>query len=492
MAAGVATVALVLLVVTNHFQEALGHSVRTAAIFTTLVALGVMLAMVRLITERMLTVGSVCLLILVLFHCGLLPYFILDARPALFLDGPAAVNAPWLDSPLLGPAIVTVAIGLLAFTAGYALLLLVRSITVKAPTPATVAPTSAGICNVAFVVLAVGLIIWVAQVAPKGPGTLFGQNYMSVRTYADMPLLSTAFILIGLGLSALGSSRNDRQRRWALYLFLAYTMVSFTLGFRGESVFPIAAWLVAMARRREVRLRVWHFLAFAAALTAGSFVRQIRLESLAEVDLSSVRPNPGEGLAEMGSTLRTVVAVREWHHFESFAGWGTYWAPIERLFVGRLLGQPVTPVEVDPRVFSTTMMDRLGPWGGSPIAESYRSAGFLGVVVVMALIGILAAWLDSRRDSPWFGFVPAMVAYILFRWSRNDFTPVPVQICCCLLIIVVGIAVDAVTARPRRAAGGAYPPPNSSPCPPAGGDAGPRQVRRTGPVSPPALVGRVR
>ena len=449
LAVGVAATALTLLAVTIQVQEDLGNSVRNAAIFTTAVALGAMLVMVRLITRRPITVGSVCLLVLVLFHCGLLPYLILDARPTLFLEGPAAASARWLDSPMLGPAITTVAIGLLAFTAGYALLLIGQSMASTAPSPAKAASASRGISKLAFVVLVAGLIIWVAQVSARGVGALFGQDYMSVRTYADMPLLSAAFILIGLGLSALGFSQDDRLRRWALYLFLAYTAVSFTLGFRGESVFPIAAWLVATARRREIRLRIWHFLALAAALTAGSVVRQIRIESLAEANLSSVRPDPGDGLAEMGNTLHTVVAVQEWHNSERFIGWGTYWAPLERLVIGRLLGHPVTPVEVDPRVFSSTVMDRLGPLGGSPIAESYRSAGILGVVVVMALIGIVVGWLDSRRDSAWLGFVPGMVAYILFRWIRNDFTPVPLQICCCLLIIVVGMFIDALTARPR-------------------------------------------
>ncbi|PTA46274.1 O-antigen polysaccharide polymerase Wzy [Micromonospora sp. RP3T] len=474
----VAAVGVVLLTLTLRFQDALSVSVQSAAIFTTAVAVGAMVVTARLIVGRRLTLGFVYLLVLVLFHCGQLPYLILRWRPTLYVNGPNG-DSLWLTSQMLAPAIITVSIGILAFVTGYAVVTLVgfRPGVVRPP----VVTGRTGISTVSLLLLVVGLVLWAEQVAGRGVNTVFTEDYLSMRAYVDMPLLSTGFILIGLGFSALGFSRNDTQRKWALYLFLAFSLVSFTIGFRGESVFAVAAWLVAAARRRTIRVRAWHVLALTAALLAGSVVRQIRLEGVAVANFSAVRLNPADGLAELGSTLQTVVAAREWHASDAlpFVGWGTYAAPFERLVLGRALGLPVTPVDHDPRVFMTTIMDRLGPLGGSPVAESYRAAGILGVLVVMALIGVVAGLLDSRPDSSRAGFVTGMFAYTLLVWSRNDFSPVLVQTVGCLVAVGVGLLLDfragRVGDRPA-AAPGAGDEGSTPPVPTAAG----ARVRRDG------------
>ena len=113
---------------------------------------------------------------------------------------------------------------------------------------------------------------------------------------------------------------------------------------------------------------------------------------------------------------------------------------------------------MDHRVFVSTIVDRVGPIGGSPVAESYRSAGLLGVVIVMIAIGVLVGWLDARPPGSGPAYLVGPLSYVLFIWIRNDFTPVFVQTCFSLCIVVIALKVNQLILRPDRQGPLARPP----------------------------------
>jgi hypothetical protein len=154
--------------------------------------------------------------------------------------------------------------------------------------------------------------------------------------------------------------------------------------------------------------------------------------------------------------MRPVALVHLWHGSagEAFVGWGTYWAPLERLVVGRVLGLPTVATTVDHRVFSTTVLQRVGAIGGSPVAESYRAAGVAGIVVVMVLMGILVGWLDLRPMGSLADAGAGLVGYVLLVWVRNDFTPVPLELLACVAVIGAGRILDRALAASRARAPG--------------------------------------
>ena len=439
------------------FADVMNRSERAAAVITLFIAVAGIVSLMRLIPGRPLTVGSVYLLLFALFHVGALPYVITGSAPDML-----AGEGGWFDSPFRSAAITGVAVSLLAFMAGYAAVLSARQVIPPPalPDPEPTAPTQPhGLGILGLLLVAGGVVLWLA-VAVAVSGTAFvTQSYDGFLSRTAGAPLPFAYLFIGVGLGALGLSPDTPLRRWGLVAFAIFAIPALVIGLRGEVVFPAAAWLIATARRRQIRVRGWHFLVLLAGLAAGSAVRQIRQVGFSPDRLGQVAINPLDGLVELGGSLRPLVEMQTWHaNGEPFVGWGTYWAPVERLLLGRMLGLAVPPTSDDPRVFAATVQNHIGQIGGSPAAESFRSAGLLGIVVVLGLIGLLVGWLDTRPVDSISGSAVAMIAYPLLVWVRNDFTPVVFDIVVCLLIICAAKLLDAVLSAQRRRPPLAVPP----------------------------------
>lgn len=280
--------------------------------------------------------------------------------------------------------------------------------------------------------LTLGLVSFLVVFVQVRGWTLFGGGYEQWRTAAANAVVSSSVILllIMFGMVLLAAGGPGRARTRGFIGFGVWALVLLLLGNRSEVVVPMASVLVVIARQRRLRFR-WYYLGVAAlALTAASWVRVVRTDDPGQL----LGVGPLSGLAEMGSTLRTVIESWRWHTVfnEPFVGWRTYW----RLFGKILPGQG--PVESDPNVFNQTIMERSGPIGGSPVAEAYHSAGMTGAFIVLFVVGVLLVAMELWPASAFSNAAVGGLLAILLLWVRNDFTPVLSEVM--MLTVLIGIA----------------------------------------------------
>lgn len=447
-----AWVALTQLALVTLFYDLLLASPRLAAGAAAVVAVADTAMLMRLRGNRQVSLGSIFLAVYAVFHVGLTPYLVLGVVPEL-LTRNTGDPLTWLLSPQIAAALTLVIISMSAFVLGYALVACRRRPGRHSRSAALAADRSGSsvMVWVGPILVLVGGVLLLGVVLSEGLSSLGADNFASFRNDEHNPRLAWASLFLGIGMAVLGTSgRLSRSHWWAL-AFLPLVAIPLAIGLRSATIFPLAAFLVAWARRHRVRVRLWHGAVVLALLTLGSVIRQAREGGAGGFRLTSASLNPLDGLAELSATLRTVVVVREWRQVEdqAFAGWGTYWAPVERL-IGRLFGLDVTPAALDDRNLSTAFLTRpdLGPIGGSPTAEAYRAAGVVGVVVVLALIGAFIAYLDGRRSGSIWEYAVGMIGYVLLVWSRNNFTPVVAQAGLCLAIILVARWIGAQRLNP--------------------------------------------
>ena len=438
--------------------------VRRSALTATVVAVASVTVIARSGPRGAVTLGSVYAALFALFHCGLLASVGLGVSPALLNAG----DARWLYSGTLPFAALVVALGQCAFTTAY---LLTSGRTEDGPVgrdapaePAgltedvgpsedVLAGDGAGIAG--NLLLLAGIALWTFFTLSSGVSVLTSTYvaFLAATSGAPMPY---AYLLIGLGFAAASASRRPRSRALALAVFSVWAVPALALGLRGEVIIPAAAYLVVLARRREVRLTVRTALVAVAVLAVGSLVRIVRQFGVAAaLDLDTLgSAGPLSALTELGYSIRPLIVVRTFElGGEPFVGGGTYLAPIRRV-VADVLGLPSTPAGEDPVVFSTMIAERAGPIGGSVAAEAYRSGGTITVVAVLALLGVLVARLDSAPRGPYRDAAVGMVAYSLLLWVRNDVTPVPLQLGCAVAVLCMMWLLSQrvpVYAAPRRA-----------------------------------------
>ncbi|GAB2962761.1 hypothetical protein GCM10027280_59540 [Micromonospora polyrhachis] len=496
-----------LLVSVLVLRSAISQHPQVAAAGVTVLVVIVIVVAARMVVGRRITLASVYLLLFGLFHAGLLPYLATRQTPTALLNG----VEPWWQLSTTGTAIVSVAVGVLAFLIGYSALLtgypaalltrlhqhgkkaaasLAGGAAVRSAGGAAVRSAGGAAAPLAcqeaavplarpvegdsgaddrpagqdertrqvgilgFVLLVAGVVLWFANTPGSGLGFVT-LPYLDFRAGADDNAMAFANLFTGIGMGALGLAPSVVLRRWGLVVFTVFAIPAFLVGLRGEVIFPLAAWLVTTARRREIRIRWWMGPLLLAGLSAGSIIRQLRDAGLSAARLGDIKVNPLDGLAELGASIRPLVLVHRWHDEwgESFVGWGTYWAPLQRILFSRLLGLDAPSVHTDARVFSTTIADRVGAIGGSPAAEAYRAAGLIGIIVVLALIGMFVAWLDTRPAGSIGDHAIGMVGYILLVWVRNDVSPVVVSLGTCILALTTVYLVHAQLNRRRTGRG---------------------------------------
>lgn len=447
---GMILVLLMVLAALLVFRSELATSRQlTAAVACATAALSIVL-LTRLDRHRPFSLGLVYLSLLAIFHVGLLIPVAFNVPVTLF----NSVDASWVQSPSFASAAIYVAIGIVAFALGY--LFRFRSSPARSTESkgsaeqASITPDGAGVVGVILLVLGLGL--WLQIALSSGIGVL-GASYASFLAATAGSNTPAAYLLMGFGLSVVASSPRRSTRRFALITFGLWSVPAFALGLRGEVILPLAAYLVVANRRRLLRFRPWMALAGLGALSLGSAIRVLRQLGVGNSSVELTAFNPFQGVIELGYSIRPLVYVSSHHDAtgNSFVGIATYLAPFRRFIEGRLLGRDVLSVEQDPAVFGGFIAEQVGPIGGSPMAEAYRAGGVLGLIIVLFLIGVLAATLDSVHPGKYADAVVGMLGFALLMWVRNDFTPVPAQFL--LTIPVVGLMWFANQQRPQHARG---------------------------------------
>ena len=398
---------------------------------------------------RFLSPAGLYLIVFGLFHGGLLASVALRGERGYV----SPVASAWINSPGVPGAVRLSMLGCASFTAA---VLLVRR---RAPGP--VGPLDADgsgahrpepaadaghdgarsfrIGLVGLGCLGFGLLVTFLAIVLGGG---LGGGYAAVVASAQgNTLLTYGMLFVGFGavFSVVGSVA---QRRLGLGAFGLFAVVAVPLGLRGPVLFVVVV-VLAVEVRRGLRVRPLVAVAVAIALLMLiGVVRETRAEGPAGLLHGHWAAGPMDAIGEMGFSLYPTVVVERWHQQgDSFRHGSTLFA-IPLRFTERLVGPP--PPDDDRRLFNVEVLDRVGPIGGSPIAEGFHNFGVPGVVGLMAAIGAAIAWADRRRSSAAADALLGIVMLPLVVQVRNFFGVVPAQVFIGLVLLGIALLI------PRR------------------------------------------
>lgn len=297
--------------------------------------------------------------------------------------------------------------------------------------------------RVGLLITVASIVTWFAVVLPLVGGRIWGLSYGEFLLATDGAGLSWAYFFMSLGFAMSVLSGAPIATRWAIGIFALWALVALPIGLRGEVMFPTAAALMITSHRLKR-------IGFLAALTVGILVlslsamfREVRLGGWGGVNWSWQTVNPSAAVQELGQSLRPTFETIRWiEGGDQFLEGGSYWAPVERGFLRLFPVQARVEGEEDNRLLNVRVMERVGPIGFSPVAESYYNWGVPGVVVVMMFMGWIVAFLAV--DPPSF-LRQAMMAAIyvpLLNHIRNSFAPVLAQALVGIVVVVALLLLE--------------------------------------------------
>ncbi|WP_424936880.1 MULTISPECIES: O-antigen polysaccharide polymerase Wzy [Bacteria] len=367
-----------------------------------------------------------------LFHGGLVFAYAVHGDEALIGGG----DNSWITAAQLGPAVVLTTIGVAAATVGV-LLGRWRS-SAGRPSPLE-GVDGARLAPVAITLTSIGAVSVAYAIVTNG-GLGGEAGYIEFLELVNGEgAFSYGTLLLGLGLCLMVAARGRaRVAGWVAMGVLG--AVALPLGLRGPVLFPLLTMVMVEAKRKPLRL--WLFGVVAVGVLAMiSVIRQTRARGLTGLlEGGWTRIDPLDGAAEMGYSLYPVVQVERWMSsgVEPMNG-VTFVAPVVR-FVERLFGLPSPPGDQDLRLFNVEIFTRVGPIGGSPIAEGYRNLGLLGVILVMLILGWVMSRVDRLPATAAGAAIAAAVVLPLLTAVRNSFAPILPQLMIGALVLIVAFA----------------------------------------------------
>lgn len=378
--------------------------------------------------------------VLCVFHLGLY------LQPAVTGEMPSGLGSiiyrsDWYTQASMVRAGIVILLGLLGYSAGVGVVTLLRPglwATTEMPERAHSYPSSlvAAIGDVGTALLVLGVLAWyVISVSELGP-RFFLRDYLSYLVATGGQPLPVVYLLISLGTVLAAVRVRRRMGVLALIAFLLFAVPGFVIGLRGEVLIPIVAAIPVLFRdprneflvrgQKRPSVRIGMVGGLLALLFGISLVQQVRLEGLQSITAGTDRQVSAIGaLQEMGYTVRVVTTSLTWHEDlkEPYRNGSTYYTPIVRA-VDRVLALPRPDADNDYGLMNVEIDHRIGPIGGSMIAEAHHNFGRPGVVGVLALVGLLAAAIDrptvSVRRVAWLG----CFGLLALMHVRNSFAPI--------------------------------------------------------------------
>ena len=403
--------------------------------FAWMTALSIIAAGVLVVIARLWTTTAVYAAVFWCFHFGLVAAVAVRYLPTIDL---ALTEEGWVVGPFAAEAARLALAGLLAFASGASLVHASRRRAEALPHQVTHPYGPVG-----SVLVFVAIASWCVVVVIAGGVSGFFASYETFRDMIAPYSLPISIIspTLACGIVIAFTGKAGWHRTAAIVAFASFALIALPIGLRTDVMFPIVAVIVALARcgRAFSPLK-------AAALGLGLLflipvVKEVRNTGLSAVPDALSAPRL-DALVEMGGSLRPVEQVVRWHaEGDPYLLGGSYWAPFERAASRLLPDLRSTAADDDLRLMNVLVMDRIGAIGFSPVAEAYRNFGALGVVMVMALIGIGLAAVDTIRDPRRAVLAIAVFYPPLLINIRNSFVAVPVQ---CLAGIALLLAVAAL------------------------------------------------
>lgn len=293
----------------------------------------------------------------------------------------------------------------------------------------------------------VGMVLLLAAAAYLLGALLLGplsitMSYLEYRSaIAALPGYEWFIFALAVGITFTLATGSPTQRTWALSVFVPIALVLLLTGNRGEVFYPALA-AVGVMGTRGYRVD-WRIIALGALsfFVVIPTIQHLRSVSLSEASLSRVVFSPFDPLTEMGFTLRTVVVTFDWiRNGEHYAYGQTYILPILRL-IGRLI-----PFYERPEIVGTrfAVNDRTPRMGYSVVAESYFNFGWVGVIVVLGIIGFVLSWIGDRARTTRQLALSGAIAATLINNIRNSFIFVPGQITAACGLVLVALVVKSL------------------------------------------------
>lgn len=373
-----------------------------------------------------LSAPAIYLYVFAAFHLGLAPILALGWEVPDF-GNPSGTQ--WISTRPVGTALLAVAVSMLAYALGVwigAKLPQPRGQAQPSPTRPKEPHKEHRVATLALVVSLIGVLGWFALVVSRGGlGLLTGSyvQYLELTAGSLLPLIYLALGVTG-ALAAVAPSRT--RSRIAIALLVLFALVALPMGVRGEVLFPLAAALAVIAKRRRIKLSPVRWAMVVLILLSGiAIVRSVRSTGLAEVR-GGIDVNPMHGLAELGYSLRPAAEALDWQlRFDEPANGRTYLRPFERA-VANVVPSPNLPAASDdPYIMNVLVVQRVGPIGFSPVAEGIVNFGIAGAAGYMAIVGALLSWLDRRRTTVSLLVLIGVTLVPLLIQTRNSFVAVP-------------------------------------------------------------------
>ena len=420
----------------------LDGSLRSLSIMASLSAVIGLWSVIQFSSKGIWSAGSIYLLMFTLFHVGLTAAYAVGALEGNAVDDfTYRWTSQWLYRDSTYESVFLSAIGLHSSAIGI-LLARVRSSSTNSSREA-LERTSLSILLSVFgsALVVVSTVSWFYLIVSRGGlGALVG----SYGQYQSLVADSTGgfgyiYFFLGVGLAFVAASDDKHMRKTALSVFAIFALFGLPLGLRGEVLFPSLTAAVIFAKKSGKMPSTRTTLFFVVAgLFFVSMIKNIREVGIQEAATTGAGGSVTAGLVELGGSIRSVSEVVLWRQQgDPLDNGQTYLAPFDRLSCHFFDHDSCVPAERDYRIMNILVIDRIGPIGFSPVAESYRNFGRLGVVFIMFTIGLLVSCMDRWSNHRATLALTGIVLIEALINVRNSFIAAPSH-------VVLGLAILAV------------------------------------------------
>lgn len=396
-----------------------------AAIYSLIIVVSSLLTVGRLSPNKAWAPASTFLVVLALFHLGLTPFWVLGLEPYTDYQSMA-----WFNSGLVAPALYLASVAVCSYTIGV-LIALTRSRNLQPKKSSTISLSEIGIsryyANVGALIVIFAVVAWFAQVGQAGGLEIITSGYLSFLSKTEDSTIGYVYFLVALGLGLMFiEPLENRLRKTALGFFILYTLATLAVGLRGSALYPVVIALTVIAFRRKMPNMFWVLIGTLTLLMSLSLIRSFRDFGLSNASIDLTVANPANAIAELGGSLFIVVTSIYWHQNLglSFRGGDTYSGTLVRFFESFLLGDKRLPAGADFRLMNSEVLAKVGPRGGSIVAEAFHNFNTVGVVVVLLLVGLVFGTFSILPIGVHKKAAFVVVAGPLFNHIRNSFAPV--------------------------------------------------------------------
>ncbi|ENK2331200.1 oligosaccharide repeat unit polymerase [Vibrio alginolyticus] len=281
----------------------------------------------------------------------------------------------------------------------------------------TIVNLNASVSKVSTLFLIFFIVLWFLAVKLVFDINNYAQYHYMVSSSGFGKFIAV-YVNTIIGVSFIISNFNDNLKNIHILVFLIWAVFAFSLGLRGEVLFPLFLSLPFIIERCKGKLNNKVIVSISVLLLiASSVVFNNRGEEKKEATISY---NPFSTLSELGGSLRPVSETVNWidNGEVGFKYGMTYIAPFERALSKFIPFMTVPSASNDERLMNIVMMSKSGPYGYSIVAESYINFDLLGVAIAGFLLGLFFSINDNK---PIKGVMFICLSYGFFFHIRQSY-----------------------------------------------------------------------